>query len=82
MRKYLHINLGDRTIETEEKEGEAVIRAGRNFIVRTLLEAGAATVDPLSRSEEHTCELQSRRKLVCRLPLEKKKKRHVSSEER
>src|SRR5690349_22695318 len=29
----------------------------------------------LSRSEEHTSELQSRRDLVCRLLLEKKKKR-------
>src|SRR5690349_22755960 len=30
--------------------------------------------DPPSRSEEHTSELQSRRDLVCRLLLEKKKK--------
>src|SRR5258707_11079312 len=29
-----------------------------------------------SRSEEHTSELQSRQYLVCRLLLEKKKKRH------
>src|SRR5690349_23752425 len=29
---------------------------------------------PLARSEEHTSELQSRRDLVCRLLLEKKKK--------
>src|SRR6267378_607092 len=29
-----------------------------------------------ARSEEHTSELQSRRDLVCRLLLEKKKKRH------
>src|SRR5579871_594234 len=32
------------------------------------------TQDQLSRSEEHTSELQSRRDLVCRLLLEKKKK--------
>src|SRR5437870_9614362 len=31
-------------------------------------------VDPLTRSEEHTSELQSRGHLVCRLPPEKKKK--------
>src|SRR3712207_8618405 len=31
------------------------------------------------RSEEHTSELQSRQYLVCRLLLEKKKKRHTSS---
>src|SRR3712207_7473226 len=30
-----------------------------------------------SRSEEHTSELQSRQYLVCRLLLEKKKKRHL-----
>src|SRR6266496_6267554 len=30
------------------------------------------------RSEEHTSELQSRRDLVCRLLLEKKKKKHKS----
>src|SRR3712207_7466286 len=31
------------------------------------------------RSEEHTSELQSRQYLVCRLLLEKKKKRHLAS---
>src|SRR5690349_23220600 len=31
------------------------------------------------RSEEHTSELQSRRELVCRLLLEKKKKRYRTS---
>src|SRR5438874_4527957 len=34
---------------------------------------------PASRSEEHTSELQSRRDLVCRLLLEKKKKQQLSS---
>src|SRR5690349_25036505 len=33
-------------------------------------------LDMLERSEEHTSELQSRRDLVCRLLLEKKKTRH------
>src|SRR5690349_24008067 len=33
---------------------------------------------PVERSEEHTSELQSRRDLVCRLLLEKKKKDGVS----
>src|SRR6266496_3927927 len=32
-------------------------------------------INPRSRSEEHTSELQSRRDLVCRLLLEKKKKK-------
>ena len=48
MRKYLHINLGDRSVRTEELHGEAIIRAGRYFIAKSLLESGAATVDPLS----------------------------------
>src|SRR2546427_2610712 len=34
-----------------------------------------ATSDSLSRSEEHTSELQSQSNLVCRLLLEKKKKK-------
>src|SRR2546421_1138074 len=34
----------------------------------------AVGIEPLSRSEEHTSELQSRSDLVCRLLLEKKKK--------
>src|SRR5690349_23016155 len=32
---------------------------------------------PVERSEEHTSELQSRRDLVCRLLLEKKKKKQI-----
>ena len=38
--------------------------------------------DPLDRSEEHTSELQSRRKLVCRLLLEKKKEKKTRWETR
>src|SRR5690349_23252277 len=36
-----------------------------------------AASKPLHRSEEHTSELQSRRDLVCRLLLEKKKKKKI-----
>src|SRR3712207_8895479 len=36
-------------------------------------------INPLvARSEEHTSELQSRQYLVCRLLLEKKKKKHIT----
>src|SRR5687768_17815946 len=38
--------------------------------------AGASVSVGLSRSEEHTSELQSRLHLVCRLLLEKKKKKN------
>src|ERR1017187_7465307 len=48
MRKYLHINLDDRSVRTEKFQGEAIVRAGRHFIAKTLLELGAAGVDPLS----------------------------------
>src|SRR3989449_11043128 len=42
---------------------------------------GGAVIKPvaLARSEEHTSELQSRLHLVCRLLLEKKKKKHTHS---
>src|SRR5204862_4590969 len=42
---------------------------------RELLSQLDARVFTMSRSEEHTSELQSRRDLVCRLLLEKKKKK-------
>src|SRR5204863_8970336 len=45
----------------------------RQFAV--LRELAAARIGPDHRSEEHTSELQSRRDLVCRLLLEKKKKK-------
>ena len=48
-----------------------------NRSVASMLLAGGSTPGPfyehLSRSEEHTSELQSRSDLVCRLLLEKKK---------
>ncbi|UCH17265.1 MAG: hypothetical protein JSW36_16535 [Burkholderiales bacterium] len=48
MRKYLHIDLATQAIKTEELHGEAVIRAGRHLIARTLLDAGVASIDPMS----------------------------------
>src|SRR5436309_5449493 len=38
------------------------------------------TLDAKRRSEEHTSELQSRENLVCRLLLEKKKKKNTNEE--
>src|SRR5436309_8854920 len=46
-----------------------VVRVGR------LVQLGGARRDDVGRSEEHTSELQSRENLVCRLLLEKKKKK-------
>ena len=48
MRKYLNINLSDQSVETKELHGEDIIKAGRYFIAKTLLECGAAKADPLS----------------------------------
>src|SRR2546422_2538080 len=42
-------------------------------------DAGIDAVRPRARSEEHTSELQSRLHLVCRLLLEKKKKKQMST---
>src|SRR5438067_13036365 len=48
MRTYYDIQLGDRTITRRELAGEDLVKVGRNHIAKTLLELGAATVDPLS----------------------------------
>ena len=48
MRTYHDIQLNDRTIATRELHGEAVVKAGRYLIAKTLLELGAATAEPLS----------------------------------
>jgi aldehyde:ferredoxin oxidoreductase len=48
MRKYLDIDLGTRTVTTRELEGDSLVNAGRYFIAKTLVECGAASVDPLS----------------------------------
>lgn len=48
MRHYHHIELSSRQIRTEELEGEAIVRAGRYLIAKTLTDAGLGDVDPLS----------------------------------
>ncbi len=48
MRTYYDIDLNDRTIAKRELAGEAIVKAGRYLIAKTLLELGAATIDPLS----------------------------------
>src|SRR3712207_8898069 len=61
---------------------KASASANYNFIIKAAdvslagsgepVEAPSITTQPVSRSEEHTSELQSRQYLVCRLLLEKK----------
>lgn len=48
MRTYYDIDLATRTVDRRELTGEAIIKAGRNLIARTLLAMGVARVDPLS----------------------------------
>ena len=48
MRKYLQINLTDRSVETKKLDGEAIARGGRYLIAKTLLEDGVANTNPLS----------------------------------
>ncbi len=48
MRKYLDIDLATRSVTEREMSGDEIVNAGRYFIAKTLLDAGAATVDPLS----------------------------------
>src|SRR3989449_2782528 len=48
-------------------------------VVSGRFHSNAHKTDGLARSEEHTSELQSRLHLVCRLLLEKKKKKHKHS---
>src|SRR5262245_8900022 len=48
MRTYYDIELASRQITKRELHGEEIVRAGRYWIARTLLERGAADVDPLS----------------------------------
>jgi len=48
MRTYYDIQLDDHMIAKRRLEGEAVVKAGRYLIAKTLLDLGAASVDPLS----------------------------------
>ena len=58
-----------------QEQGIPLILEGRDVIGASQTGTGktAAFALPTLRSEEHTSELQSRRNLVCRLLLEKKK---------
>src|SRR5690349_22874396 len=68
----------------DEGADEATVKTFYREKSRVRLQPENSALEPIYanhvqiRSEEHTSELQSRRDLVCRLLLEKKKKIHTS----
>src|SRR2546422_11568396 len=60
------LGQGDRNHRDRQNRGAKPVQVGQR----------AHQLRPVVRSEEHTSELQSRLHLVCRLLLEKKKKKH------
>src|SRR5436309_11369493 len=67
--------IGATTENPSFEVNAALLSRSKVFVLRPLTEAEIATVIRRTRSEEHTSELQSRENLVCRLLLEKKKKK-------
>src|SRR5690349_22498820 len=70
----LEVYLEDGKVEIDNNGVENAIRPTA-LGKKNWLFIGEADAGDRGRSEEHTSELQSRRDLVCRLLLEKKKKR-------
>ena len=48
MRTYYDIHLSDHTVSAHELHGEAIVKAGRYLIAKTLVDMRVASVDPLS----------------------------------
>src|SRR2546427_3699494 len=78
-------NLDQLAAFLELQGGNAArVRAVRHAARSELLATGRSSAldelrEQVSRSEEHTSELQSQSNLVCRLLLEKKNKAHAAS---
>src|SRR5690606_40716095 len=69
-----HINIVPKKIQLSRIISQIVNRNRKSFYFqRNLVCFGSGFGSDFFRSEEHTSELQSREKLVCRLLLEKKK---------
>src|SRR5690606_40713818 len=69
----LSTELGRGDLEVRRSLGRAL--AALDDAAREALMRARSHPEPEVRSEEHTSELQSREKLVCRLLLEKKKRK-------
>src|SRR3989454_2315178 len=81
--KVINHDRAARALAGREKgamSGSDVLSVGRTLGARWVVWGGFQNVGPalrITRSEEHTSELQSPCNLVCRLLLEKKKKIHI-----
>src|SRR2546430_4455906 len=62
------------------REAAETVRAGHQRVSGRAIQAGGHGHAGGSRSEEHTSELQSQSNLVCRLLLEKKKKKTLTKQ--
>src|SRR5690625_5761828 len=66
---------GSKVSETWRGRGSGATVMPTRIVGATASATGSRALAPGERSEEHTSELQSRGHLVCRLLLEKKKKK-------
>src|SRR5947208_4767827 len=74
--RHVHVHIGEHRVGGAAR-GPAIIRGGRVGPAKRE-QRGRVHAAPASRSEEHTSELQSPDHLVCRLLLEKKKRRYTT----
>src|SRR5438045_4780477 len=81
---YRYTRIGNPTVDVLERriaelEGgidALAVASGQTAVYYTMLNLAQTGQNIVSRSEEHTSELQSLRHLVCRLLLEKKNNKH------
>src|SRR3989441_5139063 len=71
---YLQLMQGPGDVENRQQEISYISRS-----LKALAKELDVPVVAISRSEEHTSELQSLAYLVCRLLLEKKKNKHITA---
>src|SRR5436305_11850311 len=78
--RSLGIFVGEhRALRLEHRPAYDVLRRDQFNLVALAAEFPCDHLGDLGRSEEHTSELQSRPHLVCRLLLEKKKKKTITT---
>src|SRR5437763_16313628 len=77
-REHGHVNAGELFRLVVDHSQFAWLHNISEFVVR--IDESLAAKEPITRSEEHASELQSPMYLVCRLLLEKKKKKKLQEE--